>query len=256
LGDQLRELMLKMTNHSSTRDHKILGSALIPSSKDQRSFGGDRQPSEGGYSLVALMALMTVVALIAMAVAPGVRQQSQREKEKEAIFRGDQVADAIRDYYKYRSAVNNARGAQALPTSIDQLLEGVPVPGGAKKRQILRASAARDPLTLEAEWRLIQPRGEALMSFQEAVMAYAGGVVPTPRSDQQMLELQQFAAPPIVSILNTGSTSARSESTSVSDDSSGPFVGVGSRSKRSSVLTFYGLENHHDWVFTPLFRTQ
>jgi type II secretory pathway pseudopilin PulG len=202
------------------------------------------------------MALMTVVALIAMAVAPGVRQQSQREKEKEAIFRGEQVADAIRDYYKYRSAVNNARGDQALPTSIDQLLEGVPIPGGSKNRQILRASAARDPLTLEGEWRLILPRSEALLSFQEAVMVYAGGVVPVPRTDQQMQQLQQVAAPAMVSVLNTGSTSARTESTSVSDDSSGPFVGVASRSKRSSVLTFYGLENHHDWVFTPLFKTQ
>jgi type II secretory pathway pseudopilin PulG len=249
--------MLKMTNHSSTRDHNILGSALIRSRDEQPTFSGRFNGSEGGYSLVALMALMTVVALVAMAVAPGVRQQSQREKEKEAIFRGEQVADAIRAYYKYRSGPpNNLRGSQALPTSIDQLLEGVPIPGGSKNRQILRASAARDPLTLEGEWRFILPRSEALMSFQEAVMAYAGGVVPTPRNDTQMTELQGFAAPPIVNVLNTGSSSPKSESTSASDDSSGPFVGVGSRSKQSSVLTYYGVENHHDWVFTPLFRSQ
>lgn len=217
---------------------------------------GHFNPSEGGYSLVALMALMTVVALVAMAVAPGMRQQSQREKEKEAIFRGEQVADAIREYYRNRSLTTNARGDQALPTSIDQLLEGVPIPGGAKKRQILRASAARDPLTLEGEWRFILPRSEALINFQEAVMVYAGGIVPTPKTDQQLIELQRFAAPQLVSVLNTGSAPSKTESTSASDDSSGPFVGVGTRSKRSSVLTYYGIENHHDWVFTPLFRSQ
>jgi hypothetical protein len=32
------------------------------------------------------------------------------------------------------------------------------------------------------------------------------------------------------------------------------FVGVASRSRTKSVLTYYGIENHSKWVFTPLFR--
>ena len=39
--------------------------------------------------------MMTVLALFAMAAAPSIQQQSQREREQEAIFRGEQVADAI-----------------------------------------------------------------------------------------------------------------------------------------------------------------
>ena len=212
-----------------------------------------RRRSEGGYSLVALMAVMTVFALFAMAVAPGIEHQSQREREKEAIFRGEQVADAIRDYYRYRVTMNRVQGDQALPTSMDQLLEGVPIPGGSKSRQILRASAARDPLSLEGEWRVIHPRTEALIGFQESVMLYAGSLLPTPR-DPQMAQLQAFAVPQITNLLNTGSTSRSSGSSSVGDDSSGPFVGVASRSRRSSVLTFYGIESHDEWIFTPLFR--
>jgi hypothetical protein len=196
---------------------------------------------------------MTILALFAMAIAPSMQQQAEREREKEAIFRGEQVADAIRDYYKYRVALNRVTGDQALPTSMDQLLEGLPIPGGAKTRQILRASAAHDPLTIEGEWRFIHPRTEALMNFQQSVMAYAGTVLPTPR-DPQMAQLQQFAVPQITSVLNLDSTSKPSSSSSAADDSSGPFVGVASRSKRSSVLTFYGIENHDEWVFTPLFR--
>jgi hypothetical protein len=196
---------------------------------------------------------MTILALFAMAIAPSMQQQAEREREKEAIFRGEQVADAIRDYYKYRVALNRVTGDQALPTSMDQLLEGLPIPGGAKTRQILRASAAHDPLTIEGEWRFIHPRTEALMNFQQSVMAYAGTVLPTPR-DPQMAQLQQFAVPQITSVLNLDSTAKPSSSSSAADDSSGPFVGVASRSKRSSVLTFYGIENHDEWVFTPLFR--
>jgi type II secretory pathway pseudopilin PulG len=214
---------------------------------------GMERRSEGGYSLVALLAVMTVLALFAMAVAPSLQQQSQRDKEKEAIYRGEQVAEAIREYYHYRAAVNNLRGEQALPTSMDQLLQGIPIPGGSKTRQILRASAARDPLSLEGEWRLIHARSDELMDFQQAVMAYVGSVAPQPR-DQQMIQLQQVAAPPMVNVLNTGTPTRNSSSSSVTDDSSGPFVGVASRSKRSSVLTFYGIDRHDQWIFTPLFR--
>jgi hypothetical protein len=94
---------------------------------------------------------MTVLATFAMAIAPSAQQQALREKEKEAIFRGEEVADAIRMYYRYRSGVLQQRGDAALPSSMDQLLQGIPIPGGSKNLQILRPSAARDPLTIEGE---------------------------------------------------------------------------------------------------------
>ena len=242
-----------MTNPNAERDHNILGCGQIRSNEDLSVNNRPIDHSEGGYTLVALLALMTLLALFAMAVAPSIQQQTEREKEKEAIFRGEQVADAIRDYYRYRNRLNGVIGDQALPTSMDQLLEGLPIPGGSKTRQILRASAERDPLSLEGEWRFIHPRSEPLIDFQQAVMAYAGTVVPTPK-DPQMIQLQQFAVPAITSVLNTGTTSKSTSSSSAGDDSSGPFVGVASRSRRDSVLTYYGIESHDGWIFTPLFR--
>src|SRR5437773_5471581 len=95
--------------------------------------------SERGYALVALLAVMSLIALFALEAAPTVRQQAQREREKEAIFRGQQVADAIRSYY----GAHQAQGVNSLPTSMDQLLEGIPK--GTKKLQILRSEAAHDP---------------------------------------------------------------------------------------------------------------
>lgn len=242
-----------MTNHRATADHNIFGLRSSSSSAASESVSVARRRSEGGYTLVALLAMMTVVALFAMAVAPSVQQQALRDREQEAIFRGEQVAEAIKQYYRYRSATMRATGDQALPTSMDQLLQGIPIPGGSKNRQILRLSAARDPLTIEGEWRFILPRSESLIDFQQSIMFYSGDVVPMPR-DAQMAQLQQFAVPRIVSTTNLGAVTSPTGNTSIGDDATGPFVGVASRSRRESVLTYYGIERHDQWIFTPLFR--
>jgi len=245
--------MLKMTNLKTIDHHKICGSSSNDSAARSIPDPVARRRSEGGYTLVALLAMMTVLALFAMAVAPSVQQQAQREREQEAIFRGEQVADAIRDYYLYRSRLVGGASAQALPTSMDQLLEGVPITGGSKNRQILRPSAARDPLTIEGEWRYILPRSEALIDFQQSILFYTNNVIPSVRLPQ-MAALQQFAVPPMITVANLGALSSTRSTSSVDDDATGPFVGVASRSRRDSVLTYYGIERHEQWIFTPLFR--
>src|SRR5205807_4237929 len=112
--------------------------------------------SEAGYALVSLLVFMSLLTLFALTAAPQVQQQAQREREKEAIFRGQQVADAIAQYYT--NGPTRGRGVNSLPTSIDQLLEGIP--RGTKKLQILRSEAAHDPLSNSGEWRLINPTSQ------------------------------------------------------------------------------------------------
>ena len=242
-----------MTNLSPVGDHNIYGSTASASTSRPRPVLHAARRSEGGYTLVALLAMMSVVALFAMAVAPSMRQQAQREREQEAIFRGEQVADAISSFYRYRAATSRGVGDQALPRSMDDLLQGIPIPGGSKNRQILRPSAARDPLTLDGEWRFVLPRSESLIDFQQSLMFYANNVLPPPR-DPQMAQLQQFAVPQMTSVNNLGALSATRDTSSADNDASGPFVGVASRSKRDSVLTYYGIEREDQWIFTPLFR--
>lgn len=242
-----------MTNHSATADHNICGLPRAGSTRLSEARSVASRHSERGYTLVALLAMMTVLALFAMAAAPSVQQQSLREREKEAIYRGEQVANAIKAYYRHRSTTLRVAGDQALPTSMDQLLQGIPVVGGSKNRQILRASAARDPLTIEGEWRFVLPRTEALIDFQQSLLFYTNNILPQ-ATDPQMAQLQQFAVPQLQNVINTGSLTSRTSSSSVADDATGPFVGVASRSRRDSVLTFYGIERHDQWIFTPLFR--
>jgi type II secretory pathway pseudopilin PulG len=204
-----------------------------------------RHAGESGYTLVALLALMSLMALFALAAVPSLRQQAQREREKEAIFRGEQVSDAIRAYYRYRGS----HGVNSLPTSIDQLLEGIP--RGSKKLQILRVEAAHDPLSSDGEWRRIGPTSEDLGQFVQALTIYSGGVPPTPRQDFASLA---SVIPQIANVLDTESTGSAPGGEDTSPDASGPFLGVSSRSQRNSVITYYGIDRHDYWIFTPLFR--
>ena len=204
-----------------------------------------RSRSDRGYTLVALLVVMSLMALFALAAAPQVRQQAQREREKEAIFRGDQVADAIRSYYRYRGA----QGVNSLPTSMEQLLEGIP--RGTKKLQILRSEAARDPLSSTGEWRLIGTTSQDLGKFVTNVTVYSGGVPPTPRRDFAALA---SLIPRTANILDTDSSESAPGGEDSSANSSGPFLGVASRSQRNSVMTYFGIERHDEWIFTPLFR--
>ena len=213
--------------------------------RNRRLLRISRLHAQRGYTLVALLVVMSLMALFALAAAPQVRQQAQREREKEAIFRGEQVAEAIRSYYRYRGA----QGVNSLPTSMDQLLEGIP--RGTKKLQILRSEAARDPLSSSGEWRLVGPTSPEFGKFVRSVTIYSGGVPPTPRRDLANLAgliLQ------MTNILDTESTDTAPGGEDTSANSSGPFLGVTSRSQRNSVMTYYGIERHDEWVFTPLFR--
>lgn len=207
-----------------------------------------KRRSEDGYTLVALLALMTVLAIFALAAAPSIRQQAQREREIETIFRGEEVADAIRIYYSYQVTQKRLTADQALPTSIDQLLEGVPV--GTKKIQILRPSAARNPLSDSGEWGLVRPRSAQLSDFLRSVMLFAGNVRP-PTNDRQLKDVELLMAPPV---LPTGGLTSAGSSSSNDDDSTGPFIGVSIDSKNNSVINYYGIDRHDGWIFTPLFR--
>lgn len=237
-----------MMNHSVGPHHKMWTklnvSLRLPSSL---SSGSDRR-FERGYTLVALLALMTVLAIFALAAAPNIRQQAQRDREVETIFRGEEVAEAIRLYYANQLGKISGGGDAALPTSIDQLLEGVP--RGTKKIQILRASAARDLLSDSGEWGLVRPRSAQLADFQRSLMLFAGNVRP-PTNDPQLKQVELLMAPPVIATLGISSGGL---STGSDESSSGPFIGVTSTSKSKSVINYYGIDEHDGWIFTPLFR--
>lgn len=203
---------------------------------------------EAGYTLVALLAVMSVIALFAAAAAPSIRQQAQREREIETIFRGEEVAEAIGRYYSFQVRQHNRNGDAGLPTSIDQLLEGVSV--GTKKVQVLRPSAARELLSEDGEWMLVAPRSSRITDFTKSIMLFAENIRPV-TNDPQLKAVERDMAPVVLPTLGTGSSGSMSTSIGTS---SGPFIGVTPNSKNNSIITYYGIEHHDEWVFTPLFR--
>jgi len=192
---------------------------------------------------------MTVVMITMMAAAPALRQQARRERELEAIARGEEVAEAIRNFIHL---------AKRPPTSMDELMEGAPV--GTKKIQVLRESASRDPLSKSGEWRTIKVNDPALVTFIRDLTKYAEGRPPNPNDrdkDGTMTALAQ-QLPRVTNILDIGSGSGpglgSSDGEDTSSNSNGPFIGVASRSQRDSIVTYYGVDHHDGWVFTPFYR--
>jgi len=193
-------------------------------------------------SLLAVMAIMTLFAIALLAVAPTVQVEVQREKELEAIRRGEEVAEAIRQYVEFY------RGAK-LPNSIDDLLEGLPQ--GTKTRQILRESAAVDPLSPDGKWGLVKVDPQVLARFARRVQNFNNGLLPSNPSqvfDRYAIVLVNS----INDVTDTESQEPDEESDFPTDNT--PFIGVVSQSRGRSVLAYYGAENHSKWIFTPLFR--
>lgn len=229
---------LRITRYESQNSQTRLNKTAVDS-----RFVLQNAESQRGMSLIAILAIMTIFAIGLLAVAPTVQQGVQRERELESIRRGEEIAEAIKQY------VIAYRGAK-LPRSMDDLLEGVPY--GTKKRQILRASAAIDPLSDDGKWRLIKPDAKAFVNFGKRVQIYNSGVLPS--NPSRLLDPYSL---PLTNIINTKSeadTEEADDSEIDTDTGDTPFIGVASRSRSRSVLSYYGIENHSKWIFTPLFR--
>lgn len=214
-----------------------------------------REREEGGYALLALLVAMAILMILLTAAAPVLKFEAQRERELEAIRRGEQVAEAIKLYVLQR---------RTLPTSIEQLEEGLSV--GTKKRYILRRSSLRDPLTDggKGEWQLVSPTERKMQRFAVSVIEYGGGQVPSPANLPP--GLQGFHNLVVSTAAGGGVLgSLRRDERDVGDDedadvdadvgnTSKPFIGVASRSTGDSIINYYGIGKHNRVVFTPLFR--
>ena len=211
---------------------------------DNRKSNIANRKSEQGMSLLAVVAVMSIFAMALLAVAPTVYIEVQREKELEQIRRGEEVAEAIKQYVMFY------RGAK-LPNSMDDLLEGLPY--GTKKRMILRPSAAIDPLSEDGKWRLIKKDSQALINFGKRVQTFNNGMLPSNPSPQ-IFDPYSFA---LVNVINTKSEDDIEDADEMEIDDlteNTPFIGVASKSRSKSVIAYYGIENHSKWLYTPLFR--
>src|SRR5215472_5546311 len=102
-----------------------------------------RRNDEQGFMLVAVIVLVFLVMLTLSVAAPKVAQSLKRDREVEAIHRGNEYVRAIQLYYKKFGR---------YPGNMDQLEK-------SNNTRFLRQRYV-DPLTGKADWRLIHV-GEA-----------------------------------------------------------------------------------------------
>jgi hypothetical protein len=113
-----------------------------------------RKASEQGYALIMVVFMATMLLLLAVVVAPNIRTEGQREKEKEMIWRGRQYARGVKLYY---------RKMGHFPTSLDDLTK--PKIGSLR----FMRQAYKDPMnTQDGSWRLIYvgPAGQLIGSLK------------------------------------------------------------------------------------------
>jgi type II secretory pathway pseudopilin PulG len=103
-----------------------------------------QQKDEQGFMLVGLIVAIFLILLALSVAAPKAAQELRREREVEAIHRGDQYVRAIRLYYRKMN--------HTYPGTMEQLEKSNNV-------RFLRQQYV-DPMTGKADWRLIHV-GEA-----------------------------------------------------------------------------------------------
>lgn len=224
------------TNGLGTRHHFLTQhSALI------------HHHSERGAALVALLALLSIMALVLIGAAPSVYQQVLRQRELESMRRGDEIAEAIRIY---------ASVTGKLPTKMDDLLDGVQLPGRTKKLMILRRSAATDPLSSSGEWRHVAPNDKVMGNFVRELKVFHNGVTPNSPPVFQTNPRFQTVFAQLTSVVNIETSEEKDPpgDEDETENTESEFIGVTSRARTKAVMTFYGIERHDWWVYTPLFR--
>ena len=168
--------------------------------------------SNRGYTLVALVIGMTVMAVLMAAVLPMASAEAQRDKEAELIFRGTQYAEGIRTFRKRYGR---------YPNTLKEMFEIRP--------RTLR-KLWKDPMTNSLSWGLIT-QASVVPLPPDRRQGGTGSPSPTPVPTAQPTP-GGFGAPPDA------------------DAPPGPIMGVYSKSKKKGYRQFTGRENYNEWRFT------
>jgi len=201
------------------------------------------QEGQRGYAMAAMLIMISLLGIAMIALLPVWRQQSQREKEAELAFRGEQYARAI---YLFRT-----RNGNQPPPNIDVLVQG----------KYLRKKY-KDPITGEDFQPIFggqQPQQPGPQGRDGAQLPGAAQGRGTPRGT---LGNTQGRGGPAQTV--TGSVPGRGGAptpTGVGSGLSGAGQGVGgsqggtglvtvkSKSKESSIRIYNNASHYNEWQF-------
>jgi type II secretory pathway pseudopilin PulG len=196
-----------------------------------------KRRSEQGYVLLTLMLMVTIMVIMAAAIAPEITFQVRRDREEELIHRGVQYSRAIRRYVKKFGR---------YPTRIEDL-------ENTNNVRFLRRRY-KDPITGK-DFKLLHV-GEVQLT------PGAGLAGATPVSSMPGATLGQQPAAPAQPQPNAtdpnqaNATQADEQSQSAGSDNltgqvfgGGPIVGVASTSKKETIREFNHKNHYNQWQF-------
>jgi type II secretory pathway pseudopilin PulG len=169
--------------------------------------------SDSGFSLVALVASITVMLILMGMAVPTWRYVMKNDREEELYFRGDQIARAIERYQR--------KNGNALPVSMEVLVKG----------HYLR-KAYVDPMTENGKWRIVHP-GEAVLPGPGQPGAPRPGASPSPGP----------------SVSRGASGGGIAASAGAPGQTQGAILGVASTSKEKSLRLLNGRTRYDQWLF-------
>jgi len=176
-----------------------------------------RRRSEAGFTLLTLMAAVTIMLITMGMGVPFWRYVVKDDREQELIFRGGQIADAIQRYQQ--------RNGNAPPPSLEALVE----------QRFLRKQY-EDPMSADGKWRLIRP-GEAVGPGAPGVPGAAGPGGPlTGRPTPTPTPAPASVSGPGASPLRPGQTV-------------GGIIGVACTSHDKSLRLLNGRDRYDEWLF-------
>jgi type II secretory pathway pseudopilin PulG len=115
-----------------------------------------RHKSSLGFTYVGFLIFIAIAGAGLAAFSDIASHASQREKEAELLFRGNQFQDAIASYY---------RTGNRYPKALDDLLEDKRHPMPVRHLR----KVYRDPITGEADWALVEaPEGGVMGVYSKS----------------------------------------------------------------------------------------
>jgi type II secretory pathway pseudopilin PulG len=185
-----------------------------------------KQGQENGYAMAALLVAMSVAAVLLTVAMPTWKQMSQREKEEELVFRGQQYVRAIRLY--------GQKFANANPPNIDLLVD----------QRFLRKKF-KDPITNDDFQPILA--GQAVPGSSSPAGGGRGGT-PVQRGPD---------APPLASGgLQTGGRGSVGPGPGAQTGPVGGVMGVQSKSKDPSIKIYNGRTHYNEWAFVYVPQVQ
>jgi type II secretory pathway pseudopilin PulG len=203
---------------------------------------GYKRRREGGYVLLGLLLMVSVLIIAAAVVAPNLAFQIKRDREEELVHRGVQYTRAIRSY---------AKRTGRYPIRAEDLL------GGPDQRFIRKLY--KDPMT-GGDFKFlhlddVQPAAANLNpSGVQAGMndgaPASPGVPPTPASFDDSADAVGQTSPQPNALARGGTALDASSNAATSGSQPGRLIfGVVSKSKARSIREFNHKDHYSDWLF-------